>query len=207
MRRKLKQFLTIPDLPTGYTELEYLRTPYNYSATWIDTGFKPNGNTRFRIDAQEGWNNTCVFFCAEDSWRRRAYGLTTCRTYKGGEVLYNNTVYTIFDYIPYERFVAEFSGDTVTVNGITAATIPHQNYSCNYNLYLFANSRGGATSDNHNVIIYSAKFWDNSTGEVIRDFVPVLDANGTPCMFDKVSRQCFYNQGKDKFLYKVKSTS
>lgn len=36
------------------------------------------------------------------------------------------------------------------------------------------------------------------------DLIPVLDANGTPCMFDKVSKQCFYNSGTGTFGYRIK---
>ena len=45
-----------------------------------------------------------------------------------------------------------------------------------------------------------------STGEdVYMQLVPVLDVDGVPCMFDKVSRQCFYNQGKGTFGYRIKT--
>ena len=37
-------------------------------------------------------------------------------------------------------------------------------------------------------------------------FVPVLDADGTPCMYDKISRTCFYNNGSGTFGYRVKTT-
>ena len=34
----------------------------------------------------------------------------------------------------------------------------------------------------------------------VRDFVPVLDKNGIPCMFDKVTKQPFYNSGTGSFI-------
>ena len=40
----------------------------------------------------------------------------------------------------------------------------------------------------------------------VRDLVPVLDENGTPCLFDKVSPQCFYNTGKGTLGYRIKRT-
>ena len=33
------------------------------------------------------------------------------------------------------------------------------------------------------------------------DLIPVLDKNNIPCMFDKVTKQFFYNQGTGQFLY------
>lgn len=41
-------------------------------------------------------------------------------------------------------------------------------------------------------------------GVLFRDFVPVLDANGTPCIYDKVSNQCLYNLGTGTFGYRLK---
>ena len=46
-------------------------------------------------------------------------------------------------------------------------------------------------------IIYFAKVWDDS---LIADFIPALDPQGVPCMFDKVSKQPFYNSGSGAFI-------
>ena len=40
---------------------------------------------------------------------------------------------------------------------------------------------------------------------IYMDLVPVLDAAGTPCMYDKVTRQCFYNKGTGTFGYRIKT--
>ncbi len=47
--------------------------------------------------------------------------------------------------------------------------------------------------------IYYCKLYDNDT--LVRDYIPVLDNNNRPCLFDKVSKSCFYNQGTGEFLY------
>jgi hypothetical protein len=50
------------------------------------------------------------------------------------------------------------------------------------------------------------KYWRcYKNGSRIYDMAPVLDATGTPCMYDKISRQCFYNQGTDTFGYRIKT--
>ena len=46
--------------------------------------------------------------------------------------------------------------------------------------------------------IYSCRLTKNSKAE--RDFVPVLDASGTPCMYDLVSKQPFRNEGSGQFI-------
>ena len=47
--------------------------------------------------------------------------------------------------------------------------------------------------------IYSCKLY--SGDELIQDFVPCLDTDGVPCMFDLVSRKSFYNQGSGSFTW------
>ncbi len=47
---------------------------------------------------------------------------------------------------------------------------------------------------------YYTKIWDRDT--LVRDFVPALDENDIPCMYDKVSETYFYNQGTGNFTYK-----
>lgn len=37
--------------------------------------------------------------------------------------------------------------------------------------------------------------------ELVRDFVPAIDANGTPCMYDKITKTPFYNIGTGEFGY------
>lgn len=46
--------------------------------------------------------------------------------------------------------------------------------------------------------VYSLKMWQN--GELVRDFIPVLDTNDKPCMYDKVNDKYYYNSGTGNFL-------
>ena len=38
-------------------------------------------------------------------------------------------------------------------------------------------------------------------GTLIRDFITVMDKSGVPCMYDRVTKSFFYNQGTGTFLY------
>ena len=46
---------------------------------------------------------------------------------------------------------------------------------------------------------YGSKWYDGD--ELVRDFVPVLDKNKIPCMYDKVTGELFYNKGTGTFSY------
>ncbi len=50
--------------------------------------------------------------------------------------------------------------------------------------------------------IASYKHWKNN--QLICNLIPCLDNTGTPCLYDRVSKTAFYNQGTGKFKYKVK---
>ena len=47
--------------------------------------------------------------------------------------------------------------------------------------------------------IYYCKFFENGT--LVRNFIPVLDRYGVPCMFDSVTKNRFYNAGTGTFTY------
>lgn len=47
--------------------------------------------------------------------------------------------------------------------------------------------------------LYYLKMYDNGT--LVRDFVPVLDKNAVPCLYDLVTNKYFYNIGTGRFDY------
>jgi hypothetical protein len=49
--------------------------------------------------------------------------------------------------------------------------------------------------------LYSFKVFNN--GVLVQNLVPCLDNNATPCLYDLVSKQTFYNQGTGTFDYKI----
>lgn len=47
--------------------------------------------------------------------------------------------------------------------------------------------------------IYSFKIYEN--GELVRDFIPALDYDNIPCLYENINKQCYYNQGTGTFSY------
>ena len=47
------------------------------------------------------------------------------------------------------------------------------------------------------------RFYITRNGAYTLNLIPALDRNGTPCMYDTVSKQTFYNVGTGKFLYEL----
>ena len=46
--------------------------------------------------------------------------------------------------------------------------------------------------------LFYFKIYDNDI--LVRDFIPILDKNGTPCMYDKVEGKFYYNAGTGQFI-------
>lgn len=68
-----------------------------------------------------------------------------------------------------------------------------------YNYILFGTSFGDTDIRSGKIILYNAKIIDNNN--LIRDYIPVIDSSRKPCLFDKVRKECYYNQGTGEFLY------
>ena len=68
------------------------------------------------------------------------------------------------------------------------------------NCHLFAaNSANGTGTPKYfsHSRIYWCEFIDTSTGNVLRRFIPVVDGNGKPAMFDEINEKLYYNLGTD----------
>lgn len=191
---KLKGFRAI-------RQLEYLESS---GTQWIDTGFIPNRNSRYVItfkyatlpntwssvmSGRDGNTNTANAFgvyinqsnCARISTGKDD-GLTI------NNPILTNTLYTID---------ANIKTGIVSYNNIGYTEGPY-NRDGTKSLYLFAANDNGSASFKASVRIYSIKLYSNDT--LIHDFVPVLDDNNIPCMYDTVSEVFFYNQGTGDFI-------
>lgn len=47
--------------------------------------------------------------------------------------------------------------------------------------------------------LFGAKITLN--GDLIRDFIPVLDFRGIPCLLEKIEKKFYYNLGEGTFTY------
>ena len=103
-----------------------------------------------------------------------------------------NTVYTLELEQKNGVFYRTLNGDTTTTNNPTVVS-PGKSF------YLFADGTGnGNVRDPSNGLkIYHAKIYENDV--LLRYFIPVLDPLGTPCMYDKVTQQFYYNAGAGQF--------
>lgn len=197
------------NLPYGFTELEYLESS---GTQWIDTGVTTPTNT---------WMSAKVYLVSHWGAYPQVYGTKNRLADGTGDEFYDMAVNGARGYIIRPNFTpnwetvegeltVEVTYRRLAVNGkvIGYGTQLQQDVNAVNNMYLFAgnnhnNGSNGKASEHSASRIWYFKLYNNAG--ILCDLIPVLDADGTPCMYDKVSRKCFYNSGKGTFGYRIKT--
>lgn len=84
--------------------------------------------------------------------------------------------------------------DSIVINSADTATV-----NTTRNMFLFGVNANGTFQGYGGARVYAC--WIEVGGALVRDFIPVIDMNDVPCMYDKVSGEFFYNKGKGTFIY------
>lgn len=180
-------------LPEDYTQLEYIQSS---GTQWIDTGFKPNQNTRVVADcdlmsgvyptAFGAWSSSAgekyILLALSDTVTRYYYNLTEIDksiTIKG-------------------RHMLDMNKNKLVIDDAEVVTVPASTFSVTQSLYLFT-FHGGETTENFKTTAkyYSCKIYDNDT--LVRDFIPCKNADGVIGMYDVVNSQFYQNAGTGDF--------
>ena len=188
----------------GYNEAFELYKPYKQILTYIqssgsqyiNTGFKPNNNTRVVVDVEKtsgGW-----IFGARTSSTNKTYGV-----YHDGSSFrndYYNSYSSTLSNKWSTRLIVDKNKNVLTVGG-TSVTATSGNFSCDYSMWLFAMNQKDTALAYGTFKLYSCQIYDNGT--LIRDYIPVLDWENVPCLYDKVNRKMYYNAGTGTFAYEI----
>ena len=190
-------------LPEGYTAVNYLQSS---GTQWINTEITPSQDTKVIIKfmanqwgyesliggraASNSNEQFTTYFDADFGGRFlfRMDGMSSAITYTGFKI---NTIYTAELSGTKMEFILE-DGTTPFTSGVTIS-----DFSSTVPMLLFKAQNVGGTGLNGKV--YSCKIYHQDS--LVRDFVPCLDANGKPCMFDLVSQKPFYNKGAGSFTW------
>lgn len=179
----------------NYVELEYLQ---GTGTQYIDTLFTANSYTGIKVKVQlDSINNyeTVVFgginqysfeFFVWDQKPSFCYG----GTFEYGPIVKNGD----FLEINWNKNRIEY---TINDSGYYYMLFNATDFADEGSLYLFELQRS-STNRAGKMKIYYFQIYDN--GNLIRDFIPVLDSYGVPCMYDRVTNKFFYNQGTGQFI-------
>lgn len=184
------------DVETEYTPVEYIESS---GTQYIDTGFKPNQDTRVVLDADvlatnvsgaiqiisvtDGTNYFVLRINAEFTAYQARRGTGALFTISHSGNLYG-------------RHLFDLNKSIISVDGVETVD-SERSYSIDYSIYIGTQNNKGSTTGKAALKIYSCQIYDN--GILIRDFIPVKDASSIACLYDKVTKAYFYNAGTGVF--------
>ena len=172
-----------------FTPIEYLEsTGYQL----IDTGIVATINTKFELKIAssklnanpifgDNWYYRNAFLMFENNFIKwhldNSQGLMSTDT----PIQVNTPIYI------------KVSNGALQVNNDYYIGVPLYNYNINKTVKLFFHD------SNPSIIkMYYFQIYDNDV--LVRDFIPVIDNDGVPCMYDKVEGKLYYNAGTGQFI-------
>lgn len=180
-------------LPEGYTELEYIQSS---GTQYIDTGFKPNQNTRIICTTNLAKQNTAAWlFGARNGSGDSTFGFLTYQNayrsdYNTNQDQTISDTYTGFFTVDKDKNVTKINGETKITNAVGT-------FQTSYPLFLFANNNGGSVAGYSSCAIQACQIYDNGT--IIRDYVPVKNSSGLVGLYDVVNDEFYQNAGTGTF--------
>lgn len=179
-------------LPSGYTQLEYIQSS---GTQYIDTGFKPNQDTRCVMDIENLSTAQAVFMGARASASAASFTFFSL-TATTGRSDYNTKKQSMTFSSTLGRYTVDKNKNVCIVNSVTA-TNATSTFQLTNNLYLLAVNTANAASNYAKVKLYSCKIYDNGT--LVRDFIPCKNASATVGLWDDVNSVFYTNAGTGTF--------
>lgn len=188
-----------PRLPSGYTEVEYVE---NKNLACINTGFKPNQDTRIIAEMQTVASTSYVNHFGAGGWNEpNALLLDYENDYNGTLHLSWGTAtgWTVVSSVrgDYNKHIYDWNKNEVYRDNTLVKTFTYGNYQAVSNLYIFTTINNGSSIPSTSQVyymkgkLYSLKIYDNGT--LVRDFIPCIRDNDNKVgVFDIVNNQ-FYS--------------
>ena len=196
----------IPHQYRNFTEVTNYEGVESYlqsnGSQYIDTGYKPNSNTRVIMDCElEAVPSSQVFFFGSRNAATGLgrYGVTVTYPNPHLRFVYGSNTFDNFTGLEVVgRHKIDANKNDCTIDGVTG-TISGNLGNCNYNMLLFACDTGGTVGLWSSIKLFACQIYDNDA--LIRDFIPSTDADNVACLYDNVSKEYYYNQGEGAFIY------
>lgn len=175
-------------LPEGYAEVQYIQSS---GTQYVDTGFKPNQDSRVLIKLSTSETGSHTVFGADFSWTDDGFALGVGFTHYGKET---GTISGLNNESPHE---VDFNKNIIFIDGSTVLTMGASTFSVPHNLALFANNRAGGIQEKTTMALYYCRIYDGNT--IIRDYIPCKNAGGAVGLYDLVDGKFYGNAGTGSF--------
>lgn len=172
-----------------YERVEYIESD---ATQYIDTGFKPNQNTKVVMDTQfVGVNESITFqafFGANDGGQFSA----GYHDLNGDYYVYCNDKAKAYETeMIMDRMTVSMDGSVAHIGDSITLTYSPGEFQSTDNLYLFARNMSGTASYQSKIRVYGCQIYDN--GVLIRDYIPAVDNNGVAGLYDSVNDSFVYS--------------
>ena len=189
------QFVPAPKLPSGYTELEYIQSS---GTQYIDTGFKPNQDTRVvtkfdMIQTDTAWRK--LWGSGSGSYNLDFAlwndGTTKLQSYYGTKTNSAVPITSMSLNVDANKNIWEYSGETITFD--------KNNFTCAYSMYIFNVNKDNSSAYLPGMMkLYFFKIYNNEV--LVRDFIPCKNPSGAIGLYDTVNNQFYQNVGSGTFI-------
>lgn len=175
-------------LPEGYTEVQYIQSS---GTQYVDTGFKPNQNSRLLIKLSTSETGSHTVFGADLGWTDDGFALGVGFTHHGKET---GTISGLNNGSPHE---VDFNKNIISMDGNPVLTMGNSTFSVPHNLALFANNRAGGIQEKTTMVLYYCRIYDGNT--IIRGYIPCKNAAGAVGLYDLIGQKFYGNAGTGSF--------
>lgn len=186
---------------TTYEVLEYIE---GVGTQYVDTGFKPNQDTKaemtviFTSVTTDGTSQDCLW-CARGASNINSFVMFRLQTSFRSD--YNTTLQPISDITveANKSYTLCMDKNKVYVDNELVHTFDEATFAPSTNMTIFASNVAGQGLANYGKYkMYSCKIWDNDV--LVRDFVPIKTAKGVVGLLDLVENKGYYNAGTGAFI-------
>lgn len=195
MRRRALSSVQHKSLPLGCVALDYIEST---GTQYIDTGIVLTSNHSVEIDYQLTevvQNRKGLFGGLFDGSLRFGMLLSPSNNYLEFGYGGNNT-YWQYGLPDTNRHLMKQEQNKVYLDGELLYTFKETTFTTNKTAPL-----GNFSYTNYNPALaryYSSKIWDGD--KLVRDFIPIFDADGVACWYDNVTEEFYYNKGTGAFI-------
>ena len=183
-----------------YTQLEYIEST---GTQYIDTLQKGNSNTKIELKFYNSYTSSSE----KAVFGSRTYPRSNCLMigfYNNGWVCYNNEEGAFANILNKVTDLKLVKNNMYVLNSSTqqyelVKTYNSGSFTTPSNMILFGERRDNDVTQLSSIKVYHCKIYDEDV--LVRDLIPVRkNEDNEICMYDKVTKQYFTNQGTGNFI-------
>ena len=179
-------------LQSGYKQLEYIQSS---GTQYIDTGFKPNQNTKFEVDLAIT-NTSCHVFGARTSYLNKAFVLFWASNsdfcIQMADSKFNGGAFDTT-----KRYKVTMTSSQLFLDDNLQVSYSVGDFQCEQNAWLMS-CYSSSASEYARGKLYSAKIYDGNT--LVRNFIPCKNPSEVVGMYDLVNSKFYGNSGSGSFI-------